>query len=311
MTRTTWPPGVPLPGPGTEAPPPPLFAGAWPPRRAGGGVPVQSHGDDADAGRAAAAVRLLSPERHPLHLRRDLPQYYVRDAVCDRGCVAVGPRHRGGGGAPRVLQRQLPPPPPPEAPVRNMILQMHTPSAHKSVLGSANPRMDSECASGCPWSPARATAPSPGRPTPGVVKQDKSSGGSVDTTKTRSGPQRVRMCSGERPIGAAKGKRSDTEALCHPPPPGGARHSWRRAQEILLQRTTGKSHVGDPAPMALCDTRVAGSGEHLPAWGLRDDRMPGTDQAVRGGRHGQKLHSGLPPPPRQGDARSSADACVS
>ena len=47
----------------------------------------------------------------------------------------------------------------------------------------------------------------------------KSSGGSVDTTKTRSGPQRVSMSSGERPIGAAKGKQSDTEALCHPPPP--------------------------------------------------------------------------------------------
>ena len=62
-------------------------------------------------------------------------------------------------------------------------------------------------------------SPSPGQPTPGVVKQDKSSGGSVDTTKTRSGPQRVRMSSGERPIGAAKGKQSDTEALCHPPPP--------------------------------------------------------------------------------------------
>ena len=60
-------------------------------------------------------------------------------------------------------------------------------------------------------------SPSPGRPTPGVVKQDKSSGGSVDTTKTRSGPRRVRMSSGERPIGAAKGTQSDTEALCQPP----------------------------------------------------------------------------------------------
>ena len=56
-----------------------------------------------------------------------------------------------------------------------------------------------------------STAPSPGRPTPGVVKQ--SCGGSVDTTNTRSGPQRVRMSSGERPIGAAKGTQSDTEAL--------------------------------------------------------------------------------------------------
>ena len=42
---------------------------------------------------------------------------------------------------------------------------------------------------------------------------------SVDTTKTRSDPQRVRMSSGERPIGGAKGKQSDTEALCQTPPP--------------------------------------------------------------------------------------------
>ena len=37
--------------------------------------------------------------------------------------------------------------------------------------------------------------------------------------KTRSDPQRVRMSSGERPTGAAKGKQPDTEALCQPPPP--------------------------------------------------------------------------------------------
>ena len=43
------------------------------------------------------------------------------------------------------------------------------------------------------------------------VKQDKSSGGSIDITKTRSGPQRVRMSSGER------GKQSNTEALCQSP----------------------------------------------------------------------------------------------
>ena len=66
------------------------------------------------------------------------------------------------------------------------------------------------------WSTARATAPSPGRPTPGVVKQDKSSGGSVDTTKTRSGPRRVRMSSGEGPIGAAKGTPTSTMASCQP-----------------------------------------------------------------------------------------------
>ena len=63
-------------------------------------------------------------------------------------------------------------------------------------------------------------SPSPGRPTPGVVKQDKSSGGSVDTTKTRSDPQRVRMSSGERPITAAKGKATPwPHANPAPPPP--------------------------------------------------------------------------------------------
>ena len=65
------------------------------------------------------------------------------------------------------------------------------------------------------WAPP---PPPRGQPTPGVVKQDKSSGGSVDTTKTRSDPQRVRMSSGERPIGAAKGKPPTTEALCQAPP---------------------------------------------------------------------------------------------
>ena len=46
-----------------------------------------------------------------------------------------------------------------------------------------------------------------------------SSRGQPHATKTRSDPRRVRMSSGERPIGAAKGKQSDTEALCQPPPP--------------------------------------------------------------------------------------------
>ena len=48
---------------------------------------------------------------------------------------------------------------------------------------------------------------------PGILEQDKSSRGA------RLGPQRVRMCKGERPMGAAKGTQLNTEALCHPPPP--------------------------------------------------------------------------------------------
>ena len=65
---------------------------------------------------------------------------------------------------------------------------------------------------------------------PPALKQDKSSRGSVDTTKTRSGPQRVRMCSGEKPIGAAKGKQSDTEALCQTPPSRPKGPSWEKTK---------------------------------------------------------------------------------
>ena len=137
--------------------------------------------------------------------------------ACKCACTVVVWFPPGGGGVPWAGERQrgggyrFVEQPPPRIIVvvgspcqENYPADAH-PSVHKSVLESANPRMDSEWASGCPGSTARATAPSPGQPTPGVVKQDKSSGGSVDTTKTRSGPQRVRMSGGERPIGAARG----------------------------------------------------------------------------------------------------------
>ena len=81
--------------------------------------------------------------------------------------------------------------------------------------------------------PPTDNSPSPGQPTPGVVKQDKSSRGSVDTTKTRSGPQKVRMSSGERPIGAAKGKQSDTQALCQTPPPQFSTLGYQFRQNVL------------------------------------------------------------------------------
>ena len=66
---------------------------------------------------------------------------------------------------------------------------------------------------------------------------------SVDTTKTRLGPRRVRMSSGERPIGAAKGKQSDTEALCQspPPPPAGTTHGATHPQP-----TKNMDHRGGP-----------------------------------------------------------------
>ena len=47
------------------------------------------------------------------------------------------------------------------------------------------------------------------------------------------------MCSGERPIGAAKGKQSDTEALCQPPTPGGDPTSPRRPDSLLKEVVAG------------------------------------------------------------------------
>ena len=115
---------------------------------------------------------------------------------------------RGTGGQGFWAGRFLLPPPPP--------LQMHTP-ARTSQCWS---RQTQHGLGVCIWMHllnGPGNSPSPGRPTPGVVKQDKSSRGSVDTTKTRSGPQRVRMSSGERPTGAANNQ--IPRPCANPPPP--------------------------------------------------------------------------------------------
>ena len=108
------------------------------------------------------------------------------------------------------------------------------PSALKSVLESANPAWTWSVHLDAPGQ-RHGQQPVSGTANPAVVKQDKSSRGSVDTTKTRSGPQRVRMSSGERPIGAAKGKQSDTEALCQPPPPPPRTHATRNTSPCHIQ----------------------------------------------------------------------------
>ena len=71
------------------------------------------------------------------------------------------------------------------------------PSVHKSVLESANPAWTRSVHLDAPGQ-RHGQQPVSGTADPGVVKQDKSSRGSFDTTITRSGPQRVRMSSGER-----------------------------------------------------------------------------------------------------------------
>ena len=73
--------------------------------------------------------------------------------------------------------------------------------------------------------------PVSGTADPGVVKQDKSSWGSVDTTKTRSDPQRVGMYNGERLIGTTKGKQTNTMALCQPTPLARATLQFQKLRE--------------------------------------------------------------------------------
>ena len=58
-----------------------------------------------------------------------------------------------------------------------------------------------------------------------------------DNTKTHSDPQRVRMSSGERQIGATKSKQPDTEALYPPPPPSTSPRrfspKWRPHRQLI------------------------------------------------------------------------------
>ena len=72
-----------------------------------------------------------------------------------------------------------------KAPVREIILQMHTPACTSHCWS----RQTQHGLGVCIWMPlvnGTGNTPSPGRPTPGVVKQDKSSGGSGDSTKTHA-----------------------------------------------------------------------------------------------------------------------------
>ena len=99
--------------------------------------------------------------------------------------------------------------------------------------------------------------------------------GSVDTTKTRSGPQGVRMSSGERPIGAGKGRQSDTEALCHPPPPGN-----KATMVATLRNHSGNSH-----------SAKSGAG----GWTRGGEGGGGWTQGPHAGQQ-STLHMHVPPP---------------
>ena len=70
-------------------------------------------------------------------------------------------------------------------------------------------------------------------------------------------PRRVRMSSGERPIGAAKGKQPDTEALCQTPTPPRAAVSVVTSgnphrSQALQRRSLSCGLVAWPRPLASC-----------------------------------------------------------
>ena len=157
--------------------------------------------------------------------------YFVRSTLRSPRLWEL-PQLDGLNGTPRFLPDPCcrTPPPPNKTDKRDRIIVVvrspcqekdpadaHT-SAHKSMLESANPAGTRSVHLDAPgqW---HGQQPVSGRADPGVVKHDKSSRGSVDTTKRRADPQRVGMHSGERPNGAANGKQTSTMASCQTSPP--------------------------------------------------------------------------------------------
>ena len=105
-----------------------------------------------------------------------------------------------------------------EAPVRIITLQMHTPARTSQCWSRQTPAWTRSVHLDAPGQ-RHGQQPVSGTANPGVVKQDKSSGGSVDTTKTHSDPQRVRMSSCEPHHGRGAERRSMPYGSLTPWPP--------------------------------------------------------------------------------------------
>ena len=95
------------------------------------------------------------------------------------------------------------------------------------------------------------------------------------------------MGSGERPIGAAKGKQSDTEALCQPPPPPDRDSGPQRVRMSSGERPIGTAKGKQPNTEALCQTPPPTS-----------DIMP------------LQMYAMVPPPPCDSSARVRTTAGV-
>ena len=116
------------------------------------------------------------------------------------------------------------------------------PSVLKSVLESANPAWTWSVHLDAPGQ-RHGQQPVSGTADPGVVKQDKSSRGSVDTTKTRSGPQRVRMSSGER---RRQRQTIRYRGLVPTPPPSPRPGQSENSTNVEKHKDTGQSELYHP-----------------------------------------------------------------
>ena len=101
-------------------------------------------------------------------------------------------RKGGGGGPPKPI-----PPPPKKAPAALYPPRQDGHGGPRETGQGERETQREVTGQGRPRSPTMVQSAEGGT----VVKQDKSSGGSGDTTETRSGPQRVRMCDGEEANG--------------------------------------------------------------------------------------------------------------
>ena len=124
------------------------------------------------------------------------------------------------------------------------------PSAHKSMLESANLAWTRSVHLDAPGQ-RHGQQPVSGSADPGVVKQEKSSRGSVDTTKRRSDPQRVGLHNGERPIGAANDNQTNHTASCQPAPPIPPAVHSQRASSTKLEQVHYTGGTNRRTPSAL------------------------------------------------------------
>ena len=120
------------------------------------------------------------------------------------------------------------------------------------------------------------------------------------------------MSSGERPIGAAKGKQSDTEALCQPPPPAASgcmdpQQRWRGPPGIcqgehtpLATKCTKCLEVwcvalGDPLTHKMAPTPPCPSSRPAPPPKINLDRQAGHAKGMAfdtGHTHGNQTGGG-------------------